>query len=72
MKHTIIHAQSLEFLEAKIKEHLGVNVADLDFTTLEDGVFAVDDWGKSFMVTNNPAYMSWFKAYEDLRYGAVS
>ncbi len=69
---TSIHSQGLSFFEAKIKEFVQVDVADLDFATHFDGVFAFNDKGERYLVTNNADFMGWFKAYEDLKYGEVS
>lgn len=59
-------------LREKIRKEMNVDVEDLDFTTLEDGVYCVDDWGKSYLLTNNIQYIKLFKTYENLRYGEIN
>ena len=67
-----IKSEGLTFFEKKIKDALHLDVSKLDFATLPDGVVAITDFGESYMLTNNPLYMDWFKAYERLKYGEVS
>lgn len=66
-----IHLQGLSFFEQKIKEYLNLDVSELDFTVHPDGVYAFTDYGDSYIVTNNADYMTWFKSYEDLKYGEI-
>ena len=57
------------FIREKVQKELNIDIESLDFTVLDDGVYTVDLWGKSSLLTEDRDWCDLFKIYEDLRYG---
>lgn len=67
-----LQQEGIKFIENKIREEMNIDITQLDFTTLFDGVWVVDDSGVSSLLTSDVDEMNLFKAYEDLMYGEIS
>lgn len=60
----------LNKIKKLIKEHVNVDVDEIDTSVVEGEVIGVDNFGKSFKITDNKVYVDLFKLYEKLEYGA--